>query len=521
MSTTMNRQLAVTFLASTLAIGTAQHTWAQIAPPAPPAPPAPLAPFALEAPPAPPAPLAVEAPPAPPAPFALWPLGDHDFDFNDHDFDFQIDFDLDALHLAIPPLPPMPPHPPMAYAVAAPEAPGQNVRVVQRRQPEVRLTSRTERLYDEALQLIDRGQFERAIGQFDRLIVQFENQNNAAAVANKVDGALYWKAYSQIKQKQLADALGTLDVMLKKFGDASRWIKDAKALEVEVRQASGQSVSPELQADEELKLLALRGLMQSDPERGVPMIEKLLGGNSSVQVKQNALFVLSQSRTARAREIITGVAKGGNPDLQLRAVRYLGAIGGTENRQILEEVYRSTTDIAVKRAVIRNFVPAGDRARLLEIARTEKSPELRGEAIQQLGAMRATTELSELYNSEPSIDLKRRIIQSLMVSQATDRLIEIAKSERDAQLRRSAVRNLGVMNASKTGDVLRGLYGSERDADVKREIINAIANQRNSTALVELARNEKDAVMKREIVSRLSTMRGDKAAMDYLLELLK
>ena len=37
--------------------------------------------------------------------------------------------------------------------------------------------------------------------------------------------------------------------------------------------------------------------MQGDPDRVVPMIEKLLAGNSSVKMQENALFVLSQSRS--------------------------------------------------------------------------------------------------------------------------------------------------------------------------------------------------------------------------------
>jgi hypothetical protein len=76
------------------------------------------------------------------------------------------------------------------------------------------------------------------------------------------------------------------------------------------------------------------------------------------------------------------------------------------------------------------------------------------------------------------------------------------------------------MNAAKTGDVLRSLYGAETNAQVKEEIINALFVQRNATALVEMARAEKDPAMKREIVQRLSNMR-DKVATDYLLELLK
>ena len=405
------------------------------------------------------------------------------------------------------PAPPLPPPPPTPDATGRP---GRSVSPL----------TRAESLYEQALSSIDRDQLDRAVEQLERLIGQFDGQSAATAAAAKVDGAFYWKAYSQVKQNKIDDALTTLDVMQKKFKD-SRWLKDAKALEAEARQTSGQTISPEAQADEELKLLALRGLMQSDPERGVPMIEQLLAGNSSIKVKTNALFVLSQSRSARARDIITGVAKGGaNPDLQLRAVRYLGAMGGPENRQVLEEVYRSTNDVSVKRAVIRSMVPAGDRARLLSIAKSESLPELRSEAVGQLGAMRATTELSELYGTESSPDIKRRIIQSFMVAGASDKLTELARTEKDPELRRTAIRNLGVMNASKTGDVLRSLYSSETNAAVKEEIINALFVQRNATALVEMARAEKDPAMKREIVSRLSNMRT-KEATDYLLELLK
>ena len=417
----------------------------------------------------------------------------------------ELRFDLDSLvdlgQRPARPAPPIPPAPPVPPA------------------PFVRVEGRLEELYEQALNSIDRGQLERAIEQLSRFIDQFDG-DSALAAARKVDGAFYWKAYSQVKQKQIADALSTLDVMQKKFGD-SRWLKDAKALEMEARQTSGQAVSPEAQADEELKLLALRGIMQSDPERGVPMIEQLLAGSSSVKVKENALFVLSQSRTARARDIITGVAKGGsNPDLQLRAVRYLGAMGGPENRQILEEVYRSTTDISIKRAVIKSFVPSGDRARLLAIVKSESSPELRSEAVRQLGAMRAVSELSELYGTESSVDIKKSIIQSLMVGGASDKLAELARTEKDDSLRRSAIRNLGVMNARRTGDVLKMLYGSEANAEVKKEIVTALFVQRNAVALVELAKAEKDPGMKREIVSKLSNMR-DKVATDYLLELLK
>jgi len=315
-------------------------------------------------------------------------------------------------------------------------------------------------LYQEARDSIDRERYDVALRRLSDLLRQFDGK--ARAVENRVDAALYWKAYTLGKEQQYADALNTLADMQKRFGD-SRWLKDAKALELELRQASGQAVSPDGQNDDELKLLALRGVMRSDPDRAVPMIEQLLAGNSSVKVKENALFVLSQSQAPRAKEIITNTAKNGtNPDLQLKAVRYLGAMRGADSLQTLDDIYKSSNDVAVKRAIIQAIASSGN----------------------------------------------------------VDKLAEIAKNEKDLDLRRSAIRTIGVMNSGQSSDILRSLYASETAPEIKKEIINSLYVQRNATALVEMARAEKDPAMKKEIVSKLSTMRS-KEATDYMLELLK
>jgi HEAT repeat protein len=366
-------------------------------------------------------------------------------------------------------------------------------------------------LYQQARRSIDQGRYERAIEQLDRLVNMAGN--------SRIDAALYWKSYTLAKQGQGAEALATLVDLKKRFAE-SRWLKDAKALEVEIRQASGQAISPDAQNDEEIKLLALRGLMQSDPDRALPMIERMLAGNSSVKLQENALFVLSQSRSPKAREIIASVVKNGNPDLQLRAVRYLGAMGGPENRQILDELYRTSTDPAVKRAILRSFIAVGDRAQLQALAKTEPSVDLRAEAIRQLGIIHAGAELSELYQTETSIDLRKRIVQALFVGGSADKLIDLARNEKEPEVRRVAIRSLGVMGAAKTGDVLRSMYGSEMSVDERREIINALFMQQNAAALVALARAETDPTMKREIVQKLSAMKS-KEASEYMLELLK
>jgi tetratricopeptide (TPR) repeat protein len=373
------------------------------------------------------------------------------------------------------------------------------------------IDDRADDLYDEGRDAIEEGKYDRALDRFNRLI---------ELKSNRTDAALYWKAYSLSKLGQRSEALTTLADLQKRFAE-SRWSRDAKSLEVELRQASGQTVSPAAQEDDDLKLMALRGIMDSAPEEAYPIIEKMLAGPNSPKVKDRALFVLSQGRGTRARDIIANIAKGNaNPDLQLRAIKYLGIMNGADNRQVLADVYKSSPDVSVKRAILRSFMVAGDRERLLAVAKTESAPELRGEAVQQLGVMNAGAELNELYRTETTVEVKKRILQGMFIGNQSDRLIELAKSEKDPELRKTAIRNLGLMKRSGTSEALVSIYGSDSAADVRKAVVNALFIQNNGKALVDLARAEKNMEMKKEIVSKLSIMNSQEAKA-YLMELLK
>jgi hypothetical protein len=369
---------------------------------------------------------------------------------------------------------------------------------------------RLERLYESAQDALSDGQWTRALERFADVM---------AANAARVDAAMYWTAYAQSKLGQQADALATL-AQLAKSHPASRWLGDARALELEVRQSVGQPVRPEAQADEELKLLALQGLQHSDPAQAVPLLEKFLQGTQSPKLKERALFVLAQSNSPQARQVLATIAKGAaQPDLQRRAIQYLGVHATQDNRQLLAEVYAASTDVGVKRQVLRAYMVAGDRTRVVAAATGEASPELRQEAVRQLGVMGAREELRQLYQRESSVEVKRQILQALFVAGDSVRLVELANGETNADLRLAAVRHLGTMNAQRTGTALVTLYERDRDASVKRAAINALFVQGNAESLVALARKESSADMKREIVQKLSVMKS-KVATDYLLEIL-
>ncbi len=316
--------------------------------------------------------------------------------------------------------------------------------------------------YERGQSALDRRRWDEALNYFNQA---------AAKGGNRADGALYWKAYTLNRLGRREDALAAIAELRKSYS-SSRWLDDARALELEVKQASGQPVSPESQSDEELKLMALNGLMQSDPDRAMPALEGLLKSAQPPRLKDRALFVLAQSDSPKAQQMLEQVARGslGNPDLQVKAINYMGAARrganrrnagqtGEISRSLLNSIYSSSNDVNVKRAILGYMATQGDNEGLLQVAKTEKSPELRADAIRR-------------------------------------------------------------MRAGSTGDALAGLYAGEQDKEVKRTIVGALQSQNNVKAMVAAARSEKDPEMVRYIVSRLAGMKSPEAA-DYLMEIIK
>jgi tetratricopeptide (TPR) repeat protein len=368
----------------------------------------------------------------------------------------QVEKQLDSLDLSIPAaalaqaesmlaqvrvqVPPAPPAPP---APAVPDGPFRG-----RGSSKLRTNNGA---YDAGTRALDDHKYDQAIQDFDRVI---------AAKSDRADGALYWKAYALNRLGRREDAIAAIAQLRRDYPN-SRWLNDAQALEVEARQRAGQPVSPSDEANDDLKLMAINGLMNADPDRAVPLLEGLLKGSAPPNVKDRAMFVLTQSRAPRAQQVIVDFAKGSsNPDLQIRAIRYLG-MAGAQNADQLTSIYSATSDAEVKSAILRALLSEGASAKLLDLAKSEKDPKMRVEAIRYF------------YSG-------------------------------GAQL-----------------GTLTSLYASETDPEVKKEIVRGLMSRGDAKDLVDLARKENDPTMKRTIVQYLSSMRNNKDATDYMLELLK
>ena len=382
----------------------------------------------------------------------------------------------------------------------------------EKREREQERLDRLTELYDEGREALDEDRYDRAESKFDQL---------AQLNGPQTDAALYWKAYAENRQGKRDTALANLAEFKRRFPQ-SRWQKDALALELEIKQSAGQQVYPESEKDNELRMLALRGIMNSDPDRAVPILGKRLeSGSATPKEKSQALFVLAQSGSPQAREILGKIARGqSNPELQGKAIQYLAIFGGDESHKVLSEVYASTSDPSIKRSILRAYMVGGDRERLFEAAKSEKNDEVKREAIRQLGLIHAQNELQQLYRSDNSPAVRRELLQAFFLAGDATKLLDAAQNEKDPELRRTAIRNLGLIHSDDSAKALQSIYAKETDRGVREEVINSYFLQGNAAAIVAIARNEKDPELRKTAVSKLSIMHS-KEATDYLMEILQ
>jgi hypothetical protein len=365
--------------------------------------------------------------------------------------------------------------------------------------------AREEQVYRNATTAVNGEQWQNAIDQFSQI------------KGSKADGAAYWKAYAQNKLGQRAAALETIATLLRQYPRSS-WINDAKALEIEIHGAAGQADASVGAGDENLKLIAINGLMNSDPERAVPLLQQLITGAQSMKVKERALFVLSQSGSDRAQDLMARIARGElQPDLQTKAIQNLGISG---KKKLLSDIYAASSSSEAKRAVLKAMGIGGAREELLTAARSERDPQLRKEAINGLAIAGAREQLRQLYKETTDLQTKRDLIHSAVITGDSELLINTIQSESDPDIKREALQTLGISGNQNSKTFLANIYTSDKDPRIREAAINGLFVSGAAHELVELAKKETDPEMKRRLVSKLSIM-NSKEATDYFIQLLE
>jgi tetratricopeptide (TPR) repeat protein len=299
-------------------------------------------------------------------------------------------------------------------------------------------------LYNEGMRAMDEGRWADAVAAFDK---------EAAKNPNVSQPSLYWKAYSLEKLGRHDEANATCDV-LRVSSPASSW--------------NGECVRLRVQSSVDTEMLKAHTV---DVDRSRRETERALREAESAQLSVHpdtvpgvdvgpTTFLFDGDTPGKSRQPIDP-----NDDIKLLA---------------LNSLMRQEPEKALP--LLRTFIFS------------DKPLELRRRALFVLGESKAPG--------------------------AQELLTEIATKNADVELQRIAVQTLATMHGKEASPELVKIYRDSTDRRVKKTALNGLFLARDASGLVDLARSEKDLEMKREIVSQLALMR-DPIATAYMEELLK
>ena len=202
-----------------------------------------------------------------------------------------------------------------------------------------------------------------------------------------------------------------------------------------------------LPPDTNLRIQALGSLMQTHPDRVIPLLKEIALDPSSPGDGRRAVFVLAQSPNPQAQSSVLEVAKLAAEPVRVEAVKELGRFASANVSRELLDVYHVGTP-RVKREVVTSLGERSDTSALLRIAQSERDVSVRNTAIVTLGRAGGREELRALYKAVPA-DSRKALLTALFNAGDEDELIRIAQSDRDPGVRTAARTNLRLLGTAK------------------------------------------------------------------------
>ena len=267
---------------------------------------------------------------------------------------------------------------------------------------------------------------------------------------------------------------------------------------------------------DELKITALEALISAPPERALPLVTKVLQGNHSDEVKESALFILSQIETPEAQALLLDAARQSSGDLQVEAIQMAGIGGDPDTLAALRDIY-TNGDSDVREAVVEAYLIAGDSQAIYEIAVAAESEEDFESAVEMLAAMGAMDELRSLLDSRgPSEGL----VEAYIIADDFETLNTMAMDGSNPDVQIQAIEGLGIVGGEQANTVLLEIYRGADNADVKEAAMDGMLIADYDEGLLALYRESQDTAEKRDLLEYLTRMDSDEvwALIDDALE---
>ena len=260
--------------------------------------------------------------------------------------------------------------------------------------------------------------------------------------------------------------------------------------------------------DDELKIAALEALMAAPPERALPIAAKVLAGDNSDDVKERALFILSQIDSPEAHDILIRTAKDESGDIREEAIRMIGISGNSAALAQLASLYENG-DEDIREAVLEAYVISNDEEAIYELAVQASKAGSEDDfesAVEMLGAMGAHEQLRRLREST---GISESLIEAYAISGDEDSLRQLALDNSNPELQEHAIEALGIVGGDSVNATLVEIYRNSSSEDIREAALEGMMISGHDEGVLELYRASQDAAEKKELLEYLVIMGSD------------
>ncbi len=255
---------------------------------------------------------------------------------------------------------------------------------------------------------------------------------------------------------------------------------------------------------EELKLAAIEALVSAPPNRALPLVNKVLAGNNSDEIKERALFILSQIDRPEAHETLLKFARESTGELQEEAIRMIGIGGNRDALASLQSIYESGNSDA-REAILEALMIAGDKKAVFDIALTATGDDYEN-AVDMLGVMNARDELRELRTRNGASEV---LIDAYAISGDLDELRKMALDNSDPEIQAQAIEAMGVVGGNEVKTTLVQIFRDAKSADIREAALDGMMIADHDQGVLELYRETDDPAIKKELLEMLVIMGSD------------
>jgi HEAT repeat protein len=238
----------------------------------------------------------------------------------------------------------------------------------------------------------------------------------------------------------------------------------------------------------EFKIVVLQALFQTDVQRGIIAATEWLkpGSTQTVRCKGAALTLLGRHGGKASTPVILGLARS-EPDVKLRA-RAISALGATNDDSVIDplrEFALSSNDNEIVEASLYALSRHTNErvvGVLTDIATSGKTTAQRRRAIDSIASRpgdAAVDALFKIYDADQSLEIRRSVIAGFANRQserAGEKLFEIARNSDNVELRKTAIAYIPRRGGDRAIDFLISLYDTEKNDELKDQILNAFGS---------------------------------------------